>query len=85
MAYESQQPRNYDPALSNIPVTTQTWGTTGNTETITDASIHPTSAILVTPTSIPAGFWKVVVAQGSAVITSSDSESAGLGYNYRIL
>ena len=85
MPYESQQPRNYDPALSNIPVVSDSWDTTGNTQTVTDASVHPTSCVVVTPTSTPSGLWKVVVAQGSFVITSSDAESAGLTFNYRIL
>lgn len=83
--YSSTQPAQYFPAMQNIVPPTRTWGTTGNTDTVTDATVHPGSAILVTPTSTPAGTWKVVVAQGSFVVTSSDSESAGLTYNYRIL
>lgn len=84
--YSSQQPAQYVPGMQNVSKPTRTWATTGNTDTVTDATVHPNSAILVTPTSAtPAGFWKVVVSQGSFVVTSSDSESAGTTYTYRIL
>jgi hypothetical protein len=84
MAYESQQPNDYDPAFSMVTPVSMTWATDGNAKTVTDASCHPHSAVLVNPTTIPNGFWKVVPAQGSFTITSSDSESSGLGFNYRI-
>lgn len=71
--------------MQNVIPPTRTWATTGNTDTVYDATVHPGSAIVWTATSIPAGNWKAVVSQGSFVITSSDSESAGLTYNYRIL
>ncbi len=71
--------------MQNVIPPTRTWGTTGNTDTCIDATVHPGSAILVTPTITPVGNWKVVVGQGSFVVTSSDSESAGLTYNYRVL
>lgn len=84
--YSSTQPAQYNPSMQNVYQPTRTWATTGNTDTVTDATVHPSSAILVTPTgSVPSGFWKVVASQGSFVVTSSDSESAGLTYNYRIL
>lgn len=84
--YSSVQPASYIPGMQNVIPPTRTWGTTGNTDTCNDATVHPGSAILVTPVgATPAGFWKVVVAQGSFTVTSSDSESAGLTYNYRIL
>lgn len=84
--YSSQQPSQYDPAMQNGPQTTRIWLTSGNTDTVTDATCHPSSTVVVTPTgATPAGFWKVVVSQGSFVVTSSDSESAGLTYNYAIL
>lgn len=85
MAYSSQQPSQYAPELSTVSTVSKTWTTTGNTNTVIDESVHPSSVVAVNPTSIPAGFWKVVVAQGSFTITSSDSESAGLGFNYKIL
>lgn len=71
--------------MQNVAPPSRIWGTTGNTDTVIDATVHPGSAILVTPTVTPVGNWKVVVAQGSFVVTSSDSESAGLTYNYRVL
>ncbi len=84
--YSSAQPASYDPAMQNLPISTRTWGTTGNTDTCNDATVHPSSCIVITPVgATPAGFWKVVVAQGSFTVTSSDSESAGLTYNYTIL
>lgn len=84
--YSSTQPAMYNPEMQNVIRPTRTWATTGNTDTVYDASVHPGSTILTTPVgATPAGFWKVVVAQGSFVVTSSDSESAGLTYNYRIL
>lgn len=85
--YSSQQPAQYMPSMQNIAITTRIWQTTGNTDTVTDASVHPGSAVIVTPVgATPAGFWKVVVSQGSFVVTSSDSESATTTtYNYRIL
>lgn len=84
--YSSQQPSQYDPAMQNGASCTRIWLTTGNTDTVTDASVHPSSTLVITPTgATPAGFWKVVVSQGSFVVTSSDSESAGLTYNYAVL
>lgn len=84
--YSSQQPSQYDPAMQNGSNTVRVWATSGNTDTVIDATIHPSSSILVTASgAIPAGFWKVVVSQGSFVVTSSDSETAGLTYNYAIL
>ena len=84
--YSSQQPSQYDPAMQNTPNTTRIWGTTGNTDTVIDATVHPSSTVVVSATgAIPAGFWKVVVNQGNFVVTSSDSENAGLTYNYAIL
>lgn len=84
--YSSQQPFQYDPAMANTGISTRTWGTTGNTDTVIDASVRPSACIVVTPVgNTPAGFWKVVCGSGSFVVTSSDSESAGLTYNYTLL
>lgn len=84
--YSSQQPAQFNPAMQNIPITTRIWGTTGNTDTVIDASVHPGSCVVVTPTVVPNGVgWSVVVSQGRFVVTSSDSEDAGSTYNYRIL
>lgn len=85
--YSSQQPAQYMPSMQNIALTTRIWGTNGNTDTVTDASVHPGSCVVVTPVgTTPAGTWKVVVSQGSFVVTSSDPETATtMTYNYRIL
>lgn len=85
--YSSQQPAQYMPSMQNIALTTRIWLTTGNTDTVTDASVHPGSCVVVTPVGVtPAGTWKVVVSQGSFVVTSSDPETATTTtYNYRIL
>lgn len=84
--YSSQQPSQYDPGMSNVPASTRVWLTTGNTDLVTDASCHPGSCIVVTPqNNTPAGFWKVVASQGSFLVTSSNSESTGLTYNYTLL
>lgn len=66
---------------------TKSWTTTGNTDTITDTAIKDNSFIIpVCKSGAPAGFWAVTtISNGSAVITSSDSESAGLVYYYVIL
>ncbi len=84
--YSSQQPTQYSPELAICASPTRIWLTSGNTDTVIDAAVHPSSGIVVTPvSSVPAGFWKVVVSQGTFTVTSSDSESAGLTYNYTIL
>lgn len=84
--YSSQQPDQYEPSMRISTAPTRIWGTTGNTDTVYDASVHPSSCIIVTPqNNIPAGFWKIVASQGSFLVTSSDTESAGLTYNYTII
>jgi hypothetical protein len=84
--YSSQQPSQYEPSLAISNPATRVWLTTGNTDVVTDASCHPSSCLVTTPqNNTPAGFWKVVASQGSFTVTSSDSESAGLTYNYTLL
>ncbi len=84
--YSSQQPAQYQPGMQNVTQPTRIWGTTGNSDTVIDATVHPSSCIVITFTALPTGTaWRVVVGQGSFVVTSSDSESAGLTYNYRVL
>lgn len=83
--YSSAEPRQYDPSyvLSTAPL--RVWGTTGNTDTVNDATCTPGCFIDIMPIVTPAGFWKVVASQGSFVVTSSDSESAStMQYYYRI-
>lgn len=65
--------------------TAATWGGSGgNTSTITDARITPTSMIVFMTATPPNGLWGVVCGTGSAVITSSDSESAALAFTYKV-
>lgn len=84
--YSSVKPGQYDPSWG-VPCPTRVWGTTGNTDTVIDASVHTGNCVIVTAVGgSPAqqGNWKVAVSQGSFVVTSTDSESAGLTYNYFI-
>ena len=84
--YSSQQPRDYSPMLADITIPLRTWATGGNTDTVIDANVHPTSYIAITNPTLPAGkSWQVVPSQGSFTITSSDPESAGITYYYRVL
>lgn len=84
--YSSQTSPQYSPELAIPGSPTRIWLTSGNTDVVIDASCHPSSCIVVTPQSAtPAGFWKVVASQGTFTVTSSDSESAGLTYNYTLL
>lgn len=84
--YSSQQPSQYDPSFSQIPAPQRIWGTTGNSDTVIDANCHPSTIVVFNAVgATPNGFWKCVVSQGQFVITSSDSENAGLTYNYMLL
>lgn len=80
--YSSAKPGQYDPSWG-VPCPQRVWLTTGNTDTVIDASVHTGNCVLVTAVgSAPVGYWKVVVTQGGFTVTSTDSESAGLTYNY---
>lgn len=82
--YSSQQPSQYTPSTIISPPT-RIWGTTGNADVVIDAAVGQGSCIVITPTSLPTGFWKVVTGTGTFTVTSSDAESAGLTYNYTVL
>ncbi len=82
--YSSAKPGQYDPSWG-VPCPQRVWLTTGNTDTVIDASVHTGNCVIVTPTVVPNGVaWSVVVSQGSFTVTSSDSEDAGTTYNYFI-
>lgn len=66
------------------PAVATTWTVTGNTRTITDATVTVTSVIFFMYATPPAGFWAVVCGSGTFTITSSDSESAGLAFTYKV-
>lgn len=75
----------YSPFLAYKSAITQTWATTGNTDTVTNANVHSNSVVIPVPTSQQNGLWYVTVTEGQFVVTSSDSESAGLTYTYIVL
>ena len=82
--YSSAQPRNYMPFGVISPAPVRVWGTTGNTDTVIDASCTANTFIDWQPLSNTAGTWKVVASNGSFTVTSTDSESAGIQYMYRL-
>lgn len=69
-------PANYSPYLRSKTLTSQTWTTTGNTHTVSDANVHANSLLVIQNTSARNGLWYVTVTEGQFIITSSDSESA---------
>lgn len=81
--YSSAQPRNYMPFGVISPAPVRVWATTGNTDTVIDASCTANTFIDLQALINAAGTWKVVAANGSFTVTSTDSESAGLQYMYR--
>ncbi len=88
MSTGHQSPQSSLPPLSLKTVNTTTWGSGGNTCTITDAYIHPNSVILVQVNGAipPADFWAIgTPTQGSVVITSGSAESSTLALSYIIL
>lgn len=82
--YSSAQPRNYMPFGVISPAPVRIWATTGNTDTVTDASCTANSFIDIQPLSNTAGTWKWLPANGSFTVTSTDSETAGITYQYRL-
>lgn len=84
VGYSSGQPRQYDPSYVLSPAPVRVWLNNGNTDVVFDATCTPGCFVDVSPQTNPAGFWKIVSSQGSFTVTSSDSESAGLQYSYRI-
>jgi hypothetical protein len=81
--YSSAQPRNYMPFGVISPAPVRSWGTNGNTDTVIDASCTANTFVDIALQTNSAGTWKVVASNGSFLVTSTDSESAGLLYAYR--
>lgn len=80
-----------DPTTHRLLVTTgssgataTTWTVTGNTRTISDATVAASSLIVFMTATPAAGIWGVVPGSGTFTITSSDSESAGLAFTYKV-
>lgn len=86
-SYGHQSPASSLPPLSGKTVNTGTWGTGGNSVTITDEYCHTNSIIhvVVTGTVPAAGNWSITASQGSFVITSDTGESSTLAIAYIIL
>jgi hypothetical protein len=77
---------HYLPAFKYCDRDSQSWTTTGNTHTVTNAHVDANSQIVIMNTSVKAGNWYVTVSQGSFTITSSDVETATTTtFNYIIL
>ena len=84
--YSSVKPGQYDPSWG-VPCPQRVWATSGNTDTVIDASVHTGNCIIVTAVKgsiSQQGNWEVAVTQGGFTVTSTDSESAGMLYNYFI-
>lgn len=80
-----------DPTSHRLLVTTGssgatavTWANTGNINTIVDATVTAVSIIMFMCATPPVGLWGVVCGSGTFTITSSDSESAGLAFTYKV-
>ena len=87
MAINHQSPGYSLPSFRMKQLNTTTWGTGGNTCTITDTYVFANSTVILTVTgSTPAkGNWSITVSEGSFVITSSDAESSTLPITYIVL
>lgn len=87
MSVNHQSPQSSLPPLAFKTVNTTTWGSGGNTVTITDAYIHSNSVVLafVTGSTPQAGFWSYTITQGQVVITSSSVETSTLPISYIVL
>lgn len=87
MATGKQSPQSSLPPLSVKTVNTTTWGSGGNTCTISDEYVHTNSSpiIWVTGTTPAAGNWSWSCTQGTITITSSDAESSTLPLSYVVL
>jgi hypothetical protein len=87
MSTSHQSPQSSLPPLALKTISTTTWGTGGNTCTITDPYIHTNSCfdVWVTGATPQAGQWALAITQGQVVITSSSSEASSLPISYIIL
>lgn len=64
--------------------TATTWGSGGNTKTVTDATVTAASIVVFMCATPPNGVWGVVCGSGSFTVTSSDAESASLAFTYKV-
>jgi hypothetical protein len=75
----------YNPSLMYETRSSNTWTTSGNTNTVTDGNVRSNSIILIQHTSDFSGRWYITVSSGSFLITSSDSEGTNVTFKYLIL
>lgn len=67
----AQSPQFYDSPFLYIPSVSRVWTTTGNTDTVSDASVVSTTQVVIMPTSAYAGRWYV----SNITPTSSSTDS----------
>ena len=77
--------RHHLPVLKYYDRAVETWGSSGNSVTVSNNNIKADSVILIMPIGMPAGRWKIVCSAGSMLITSSDTEESDLTFRYVIL
>lgn len=67
----------------------RTWATNGTTDVVADVNVSSNSFILIMPTSAYIGPWYVplstIIGGTGFTVTSSNSETAGLTYQYLII
>lgn len=88
MSTNHQSPASSLPPFSQKVINTTTWGTGGNTCTISDEYINSNSVVIAYVTgSTPANGtnWSYTVTQDQVVITSTDAENSALPISYIIL
>tara|TARA_Y100000310_G_C20615008_1_gene780145 strand:- start:940 stop:1197 length:258 start_codon:yes stop_codon:yes gene_type:complete len=73
------------PALALNRPSSQTWTTTGNTHTITNAHIKADSVLLIVWTAAGGSLVSQVPADGSCALTAENSVEANITFKYIIL
>lgn len=97
----AQSPQRYAPEFFEVTPGSQTWGSGGNTCTVTDANVMANTIPVIVKTSATIGNWYVsaitptssstsgagviTVTDGSFTITSSDVESSGVTFKYKLI
>lgn len=87
MSAPHQSPGYSLPSFRQKQLNTTTWGSGGNSVTISDPYIFANSAVFayVTGSTPAAGNWSYAVTEGQVVITSTDAESSTLPIAYIVL
>ena len=72
--------------LIALPVSSsQSWTTTGNTHTVTDAAVAAASVILIMWTGLAGSHYYITPAAGSFLITAQDVIDSGTAFKYVIV